>query len=444
MQIIQKFKNFIAKSNRALGLMVYSYMMDRGVAQDWRTIDYLKLYGYSDYASAIIHGIVKETAFAIAQTEVKFYRKVKGTQRKKLKRNHPLVDLFWNINPAMSRFDFWEATIIYLQLAGEAPWSLEKTNRLGQPKEMWILRPDYLKVVPDSKEFIKGYIYETGMGSVGYLPSEILFHKYFNPIDIWRGQSPFAGARQELTAEYYRTKYNINFFKLGASPSGVFTTDQTLNDDAYKRLQKELEIAYTGTDMAHRPMLLENGLKWQQMGANPKDSEFNQQHALNNSAIAGVLNVPTSFAFGGDTAFRYGNRDAGREQTKMFWGITIKPIIRKLEENINTFLVRRYGNDLFMEFDLSGIEAINDTNLEKSLVSTRCVEMGIMTPNEVRKTFWNLEPSLDEGADKRYMPNNLIEAGAEPPEKPKEDEKDDSDGNGKLLGDYSYDRNLIV
>ncbi|MFQ5834316.1 MAG: phage portal protein [bacterium] len=402
---------------------------------DWRTKDYIDLYGKSDFSNAVVHGTVKELALAIANCDLKFYRKVRKKKLKKLTRTHPLVDLFWNVNPVTTRFDFWESLVVYLQLAGEAPVALERLNKLDQPKELWTLRPDFIRVIPDAKNFVRGYLYETGVGRVGYLPNELIFFKHFSPTETWRGQSPYAAARQELISEYYRSKYNIEFFKQGASPSGVFSTDRTLDNDTFKRLQKELEMAYSGVNKAHRPMLLESGLQWTRIGVSPKDGDFIQQHALNNEAIAGVVNVPPQFAFGGNS-FRYGNVQTTKEQAKMFWGITIKPLIRKIEEYLNTFLVKRYGNDLIAKFDLSEIDAINDTNVEKSIVARRMVEIGIWTPNEARKILWNMEETEDGNGDTRYVPGNLIDANSE-------SQIPDEPDNGKLLERHENERIYI-
>lgn len=441
MTVFSKIKKFVAgkfnlKFNRILPLSTFPWMEDKGVSYDFRTKDYLELYGQSDYANPTLHGIVKELAMAVANCNLEFYRKEKGGNLRKLRRNHSLVDLFWHINPVTTRFDFWEATIIYLQLAGECPWALEKMSRTGKPRELWALRPDYLKVVPDSQKFVKGYLYETGIGKVGYKPDEIIFLKYFNPLNMWRGQPPFGAARQHLISAYYRSKYHIKFFKQGASPSGVFSSEGTLQEVTYKRLQKELEAAYSGVDNAHRPLLLDGGLKWTQMGLNPKDADFIQQNALDQEAIAGVANVPSNFAFGGNS-FRYGNVQTTKEQAKQFWGITIKPLIRKIEEYLNTFLVVRYGTDIFAKFDLSEVDAINDTNMEKSLIASRLVKNGIWSVNDARKELWNM-PAVP-GGDVRYMPSNA--ASIDTQGKVQKSMKSNNNGSGKMiLEDFDHVR----
>mgnify|MGYP001558648023 CR=1 FL=1 len=442
MGIIQKTVDYIqTKLNRAGGLMVYPYMTDSGIRQDWRVKDYMELIGKSDLANPVVHSTVKELAMAVAHCPLEFYRK-KAKKIEKLPRKHSLVDLFWNVNPTTTRFDFWEATVTYLQSAGECPWALERMNKFDRPKELWVLRPDYIRVVPDDTGMVKGYIYDTGIGSVGYLAKEVIFLKYFDPTNQWRGLSPFSGCRQELIAEQYRTRYNINFFKQGASPSGVFTTEgKTLNADSYKRLQKELEMAYSGVDRAHRPMLLEQ-VKWQPMGVNPKDGDFAELHALNTAAIAGVVNVPAQFAFGSGNP-RYGNVQMAKEHTKMFWGITIKPLIKKIEEYLNVFLVKRWGNDIYAKFDLSEIDAINDTNIEKSLIASRLVGMGIWTPNEARKELFNMEGT--DGGDTRYVPTNIMEADSYPEEGDNNDEPvGDEPDNGKFTEEYSHGRRIDV
>ena len=44
-----------------------------------------------------------------------------------------------------------------------------------------------------------------------------------------------------------------------------------LGDEQFARLKAQIEEQYSGSANAGRPMLLENGLSWQQMGFSPND-----------------------------------------------------------------------------------------------------------------------------------------------------------------------------
>ena len=84
--------------------------------------------------------------------------------------DHTLQRLLDSPNPFWSRSDLWRATETYLSLWGSAFWGLERDEQ-GSVVEIWPLRPDKMRVIPDSQRYIKGFVY-VGAGSefVPYLP----------------------------------------------------------------------------------------------------------------------------------------------------------------------------------------------------------------------------------------------------------------------------------
>ncbi len=383
------------KFNRALPAIIYPWQQEYGAPIDWRSRDYLEVYGNAEYSNVWVFACVKAIAQAVASVPMVFYRDTKNG-RERLPDNHSLTELFWGVNPVMSRYDFWEATVIYLELTGNCFWALEKQNRERVPGEIWPLRPDRMRIVPDSASFVKGYIFSVGERSVGYNRDEVLHLKYFNPLNDWWGISPLSAARQGLLADYYAVMYNRKFFKQGATPSGVFVADGVIDESGFRRLQKELELAYSGVDRAHRPMLLESGLKWQSISLPQRDMEFIKQRKMSREEILSVFKVPPAEV----GIFEYANYANAQMQDKIFWTKCIIPRLRKLEEHLNTFLVPRFGQNIFATFDLSKVEALQENEDLKSTIGQRLVNSGIWTVNETRKRLWNMEPMLEKGGQK--------------------------------------------
>ena len=83
------------------------------------------------------------------------------------------------MNRWYSRGDLWRATEIYLCLWGSAFWALERDQR-GQ-WEIWPLRPDRVRILPDREQYIKGYVYMGVNGPVAYTSDEMVWIRYFNP-----------------------------------------------------------------------------------------------------------------------------------------------------------------------------------------------------------------------------------------------------------------------
>ena len=53
--------------------------------------------------------------------------------------DHPLLSLLQQVNPVHNRFDLWELTELYLEVAGSAYWLLDFDARLNIPSAIWIL-----------------------------------------------------------------------------------------------------------------------------------------------------------------------------------------------------------------------------------------------------------------------------------------------------------------
>ncbi|MGR3311094.1 MAG: phage portal protein [Candidatus Brocadiales bacterium] len=381
------FSSLKQKFNRTLPLLVHPWQDNYGTPIDWRSRDYLNIYGNAENSNVWVFACVKAIAQTVASVPLVFYQDTENG-RERLSDNHPLTELFWGVNPVMSRYDFWEATVIYLELTGNCFWALERKNGRGIPAEIWPLRPDRIRIVPDRTSFVNGYIFSVGERSVGYDRDEVLHLKYFNPLNDWWGMSPLSAARQGLLADYYSVMYNKNFFKQGAAPSGVFIAEGAMDESAFRRLQKELEMAYGSVNRAHRPMLLESGLKWQSISLPQRDMEFIKQRKMSREEILSVFKVPPAEV----GIFEYANYANATVQDKIFWTKCIIPRLRKIEEHLNTFLIPRFGQNIFASFDISKIEALQENEDIKSTIAQRLVDSGIWTVNETRKRLWNMEP----------------------------------------------------
>lgn len=113
--------------------------------------------------------------------------------------SHPVQRLLDFPNPFWSRSDLWRATETYLSLWSSAYWGLERDER-GQVAEIWPLRSDRMRVVPDTDRYIKGFVYVgRGQQLIPYVPEDIVWIHYFNPLDEHASLSPIAPLRLSAT-----------------------------------------------------------------------------------------------------------------------------------------------------------------------------------------------------------------------------------------------------
>lgn len=399
MGIMNKIASFLLrKSNRSLPLSLSPWHEGYATPVDWRSKQYMELYGEAEYSSVWVFASVKAIAQTVASVPFVFYRDT-PSGRERLPQSHPIAKLFWGVNPMMTRYDFWEASMVYLELTGNCFWALEKNSLDGLPEELWPLRPDRMRIIPDKEKLIEGYLFSVGEKSVGYGRDEIIHLKYFNPLSEWWGMSSLAAARQGLLADFYALMYNQKFFRQGARPSGVLSTQSELDESNMRRLRAEFDQAYSGAERSHRVILLEKGLEWQSISLPQKDMEFIEQRKLSREEILAVYKVPPIEV----GILEYANYANSETQDRIFWTKGIIPRLKKIEECVNTFLVPRFGGDIFGEFDLSKVEALRENELEKSEIAERLVGSGIWTANEARRRLWNM-PHVEWGDERQLRP----------------------------------------
>ncbi len=164
--------------------------------------------------------------------------------------NHPVQQLLDRVNPWYTRGDLWQATEIYLNLWGQAFWTLERDEE-GR-REIWPLRPDRMTVLPDRRNYIRGFVYRGSGGTpVAYTPDEVVWLRYFNPLEEYAGLSPLAPARMSVDMGGDGLRFNRKLSTQLRQPDFVLLTDAQLTDSEIEEFYSRWEARYRGP--AKRP-----------------------------------------------------------------------------------------------------------------------------------------------------------------------------------------------
>jgi len=274
---------------------------------------------------------------------------------------HPLYDLLRRPNPGQSGRDWWKMRVCYLLLSGNNyDEIIEGEGR--SISQMWALRPDRMSIVKSSTGLPGGFIYGEGSQKISFTAdpitgeSEILHTKLFNPLDDWYGLSPVEAAAYAVDQHNLTMKWLQGLLQNSAKPSGALVTksEMPLSDTEFQRLKNEIESKYAGAENAGRPLLLEGGMDWKQMGLSPVDMEIlrvKDSSARDISLAFGVppllLNIP-----GDNTYANY------REARLGFYEDTVLPFLGFVAEGMNKLISERYSVEIRPNKDR--IEAIAD------------------------------------------------------------------------------------
>ena len=381
--------------------------------------DSSKSYKYQDLAkegyqkNAIVYRCVNE--IAKGASAVPFHIKAGDD----VLEQPPLIDLLNSPNPLQSNSEFFNSLFGYLLLAGNA-YVLKVGGLAGQPKELHLLRPDRIEIKAGSGYMPERYDYvingkiltsyevdqDTGMGDLKQI-------KLWNPLDDYHGLSPLAAAAVEVDQHNLASTHNISLLSNGARPSGAiifkpkddagFTAN--LSDSQRQQLLTDLNQRFSGTSNAGRPMLLEGDFDWKEMGLSPKDMDFLNLKHMSSTDIALCFGVPSQLV-GVPDAQTYANVAEAR---LALYEETIIPYLRKIESDINEWLVPQFNENIKFQYIVDEIPALSERRRRIYENITTAVSQGIMTRNEAREMI-GLSPV--DGADELLVAANLFPLGS--------------------------------
>ncbi|WP_417468889.1 phage portal protein [Maricaulis sp.] len=266
-------------------------------------------------------------------------------------------------NPDQSGPELWENFHGFLQVAGNA--YLELVSLEGAPRELHVLRPDRMRVLPGAQGRPQGWEYAVNGikrrferdRATGRAP---VFHiKLFHPGDDYYGLSPIQAAARALDLHNAGGEWAKALLDNAARPSGALIFDGgegRMSPDQFDRLKAELEDNHTGPGNAGRPLLLEGGLDWKPMALSPADMDFTAARREAAREIALAFGVPPLLlGLPGDNT--YANY---REANLAFWRQTVSPLARKMARALAVWLRPWFGPDLVIEADESGVPGLKE------------------------------------------------------------------------------------
>ena len=392
-----------------------------------------KTYKYQDLAkegyknNPIVYRCVNEISKGISSIDFQ----IKNSNDEIIE-SHPVIEVLQRPNPLQSRSEFISSLVGFLMLSGNA-YILGVGAENRPPRELHLLRPDRIDIKGSGKPIPEKYVYKIGGKLLGEYPvdpetgkADVKHIKLWNPLDDYYGLSPLSAAATEIDQHNMAGRHNINLLDNGLRPSGAIIfkpTDETgiatnLTDSQRQQLQNDLMNRFQGPNNAGRPMLLEGDFSFQEMSLSPKDMDFISMKNMSATDIASVFGVPSQLV-GVPDAQTYSNVQEARLG---LYEETIIPLCKKLESDLNEWLMPMYDENLRIEFNTDDIPALSERRRLIYANVTNAVTQGIMTRNEARERL-GLTP-LD-GADDLYISATLFPLGAEAPEAPEENDNDE-------------------
>ncbi len=353
--------------------------------------EYTDAWSYARYGeyyaiSAPVHAAVRVLAEAISRPQLKVWIRPSpdADHFQPASIDHPLQKLLDQPHPAWSRAELWRTIESRLALWGSAFVAL-KRNEIGKPQELWPLPSDQVRVIADEDEAsIRGFIHESINGRTAYLPEDVLWFRRFNPINTFAGMSSVAPPRIAIDMGAEALKFNRRFFINSAAPSDlVLKVDVPINDQQAEEIYNAWAKRVSEPHHAHRPLILSAGMDLKRLGTTHKDMEFMATLEWSVEEVARTFGVPKVFL----SEFEDATLANVRTMEQFLWRNTIIPELQMLEDGVNQHLAPSFSdfpNQLQARFDLSSVEAVQESADDRANRLASLVASGIMSIDEAR------------------------------------------------------------
>lgn len=385
-----------------------------------------EVYGEYIATSVGVYTCATYRAANLARLPLRFYRVTAAGKREEVTSGE-LYELMQRVNPYWTLGRLLRMTELARCLWGAAYWVLERgANGRRVPREIWWARPDRMKVVPDSVNYLSGFVFENQGERIPFRPDEVVWLRMDNPVDEYSGLSPLAAARLSVDLGTAGLRSNARLFEHGIQIGGVISP---ADDTAYwtpeqtKQLEELFARRFKGVDKAHRWAVLSGGVKVQPLSLSPKDAEFIAQMKWSLNDIARVYHIPPELV--GDHEFAtYSNFD---QAYKAFWSDCLQPEAQEIAEEITEQLLPLFGGQADLaEFDFSGVAALQEDRAEVVDQMTKLAGIGVPLNRLLEEFMPTLLPQDGSGyswGNVWWAPATLLPAGSGEPAAPEQPEE---------------------
>lgn len=328
---------------------------------------------------------------------------------------HPLYRLLHDEpNPEMTSFTFRETLMSHLLLWGNAYAQIIRNAR-GEVIALYPLMPNKMTVDRDKNGRLF-YLYQRSIEDAPTLGKDSLV--YLDPSDVLHipglgfdglvGYSPIAMAKNAIGLAMATEEYGAKFFANGAAPGGVLEHPGTIKDP--QKVKDSWNAAYQGSTNSHRVAVLEEGMKYQQIGIPPEQAQFLETRKFQINEIARIFRVPPHMLADLEKS-SFSNIE---QQSLEFVKYTLDPWVVRWEQNMcRSLLMASEKPTVFIKFNVDGLLRGDYVSRMSGYATAR--QNGWMSANDIRE-LENLDRIPVELGGDLYLINGamtkLQDAGA--------------------------------
>ena len=361
-----------------------------------------------------VYACVRILAEAVASLPLHVYE-YQDDGGKNLVHDHPLYYLLHDEpNPEMTSFVFRETLMSHLLIWGNAYAQIIRDGA-GRVLGLYPLLPDKMEVQRDDKGNIY-YVYSRNSdenpmfkkyGNIK-LKAEDVLHIPGLGFDGLIGYSPIAMAKNAVGMTLACEEYGASFFANGANPGGVLEHPGVLKDPS--KVRESWNSVYRGVSNAHKIAVLEEGMKYQQIGIPPEEAQFLETRKFQVNEIARLYRIPPHMVGDLDKS-SFSNIE---QQSLEFVKYTLDPWVIRWEQSLQrSLLLPGEKGKYFIKLNVDGLLRGDYQSRMNGYAVGR--QNGWFSANDIRE-MENMNPIPDEEGGNLYLINGamtkLADAGA--------------------------------
>ena len=361
-----------------------------------------------------VYACVRILAEAVASLPLHVYE-YQDDGGKKLVHDHPLYYLLHDEpNPEMTSFVFRETLMSHLLIWGNAYAQIIRDGA-GRVLGLYPLLPDKMDVQRDDRGNIY-YVYSRNSdenpmfkeyGDIR-LKAEDVLHIPGLGFDGLIGYSPIAMAKNAVGMTLACEEYGASFFANGANPGGVLEHPGVLKDPS--KVRESWNSVYRGVNNAHKIAVLEEGMKYQQIGIPPEEAQFLETRKFQINEIARLYRIPPHMVGDLDKS-SFSNIE---QQSLEFVKYTLDPWMIRWEQSLQrSLLLPGEKGKYFIKLNVDGLLRGDYQSRMNGYAVGR--QNGWFSANDIRE-MENMNPIPDEQGGNLYLINGamtkLEDAGA--------------------------------
>lgn len=319
---------------------------------------------------------------------------------------HPLLDVLNAPNPDLTAFQLYEGSSTFVELFGEFFWYMVPGKISGQPKEIYLLRPDKVAIVLDKQTGeVIGYKYAAGTGqtSIPFAVDELAHYMTFNPKNAYRGMGTVEASIDYIDTEMEVSRFTRNYFRNNAAMSGVLEVNGKVSREAWNKFVRQWRERYAGVDNAGKVALVrESQVKFTPIGSNISDMQLTDLKQTTVDQILMMFRIPKGM-FGMES-----DEGLGRASVE-----TLEYIFAKW--NLNTKM-KRYDDFLKRLLNLYYNKSPLLVEHQNIIPADKVFELSVynqgvdrwLTRKEIRDKDPELQNNIIDGADQLFVLNTQL------------------------------------